>query len=120
MFTSYSKTRVGKIPSPRREPALRHSTAPARGGKRPLPPQISSPQGELDRGDSPGTEGVNSLAPPTPKASVLSQGEYGGSLPVIDRENRAALGLPPRMKSTPAGDVRGAGRVKGLRAALAG
>ena len=74
----------------------------------------------MDRGDSPGTEGGNGLAPPTPKASVLYQGEYGGSLTVIDRENRAALGWPPRMKSTPAGDVRGAGRVKGLRAALAG
>jgi CubicO group peptidase (beta-lactamase class C family) len=58
---------------------------------------------------------------PTPNASVLYWGGYGGSLAVIDMENRAAFGYAMnRMESTTTGDVRGVGLVMGMWSALAG
>ena len=58
---------------------------------------------------------------PTPNASVLYWGGYGGSLAVIDMENRAAFGYAMnRMESTTTGDVRGVGLVMGMWGALAG
>ncbi len=81
----------------------------------------SSPSGGGGPGRGPGPEGVNGLASPTPKASVLYRGEYGVSLTVIDRENPAALGWAMTwMKSTTTGDVRGVGLVMGMWTALAG
>ncbi|MCA6335808.1 MAG: serine hydrolase, partial [Phenylobacterium sp.] len=58
---------------------------------------------------------------PTPNASVLYWGGYGGSLAVIDMENRAAFGYAMnRMESTTTGDVRAVGLVMGMWGALAG